>query len=81
MNPANVTAAEASQMNNPTATTHGVDPNETTMTPDMVTANPRYPTRRAQTAILQCWLYSNSGGSSTPDSVPPLRTQCDCPPR
>ena len=80
-NPANVTAAEASQMITPMARTHGVDPDDITMTPAMATASPMYPTRSAQTAILQCRLYCSSGGSSTPGSVPrlsaPLRATGD----
>ena len=74
-NPANVTAAAASQMITPTARTHGVDPNDITMRPAMATASPTYPTRRAQTAILQCPLYCSSGGSSMPGIVPRLRDQ------
>src|ERR1019366_818634 len=74
-NPANVTATAASQMNTPTARTHGVDPNDITMRPATATASPTYPTRRAQTAILQCPLYCSSGGSSMPGIVPPLRDQ------
>src|SRR5664280_3796497 len=61
-NPANVTAAAASQMITPTPRIHGVDPNDSTMRPAMVTASPTYPTRRAQTATLQCPLYCSSGG-------------------
>ena len=68
-NPANVTAAAASQMITPTARTHGVDPDNITMRPAMATASPTYPTRRAQTAILQCRLYCSSGGSSMPAIV------------
>jgi len=71
-NPANVTAAEASQMITPMARTHGVDPNDITMTPAMATASPTYPTRRAQTAILQCLLYCSPGGSFMPGIVPRL---------
>src|SRR5271165_5731377 len=74
-NPANVTAAAASQMNTPTATTHGVDPNDITMRPAMATASPTYPTRRAQTAIRQCMLYRSVGGSSMPGIVPRLRDE------
>src|SRR5271165_974159 len=74
-NPANVTASAASQMITPTARTHGVDPNDMTMRPAMATASPTYPTRRAQTAILQCPLYCSSGGSSMPGIVPRLREQ------
>jgi len=68
----NVTVAEASQMITPMARTHGVDPNDITMRPAMATVSPTYPTRRAQTAILQCPLYCNSGGggSSMPGIVP-----------
>ncbi len=72
-NPVNVTAAEASQMIIPMAKTHGVDPNDTMMMPTRATDNPTYPTRSAQTAILQCWLESNSGGLSMSGIVPPLR--------
>src|SRR5665213_2094630 len=74
-NTANVTAAAASQMITPTARTHGVDPNDITMRPAMATASPTYPTRRAQTAILQCPLYCSSGGSSMPEIVPPSRDE------
>ena len=52
-NPVNVTATVPSQMITPTARTHGVDPDDFTIKPAMPTANPMYPTRRAQTAILQ----------------------------
>jgi hypothetical protein len=65
--PAYVTAA--SQMISPTARTHGVDPNDITMSPAMTIACPTYPTRRAQTAILQCPLYCNSSGSFTSGTV------------
>jgi len=74
-NPANVTAAVASQMITPTARTHRVDPVDIAMRPAMATASPTYPTRRAQTAILQCPLYCSSGGSSMPGIVPPLGDQ------
>ena len=62
-NPVNVAAAAASQRNTPTASTHGVDPNDSTTSPAMATASPMYPPRRAQTAILQCPLFWSSGGS------------------
>jgi hypothetical protein len=71
-NPINVTEAEASQMITPTARTHGVDPDDITTTPAIATASPRDPTRRAQTAILQCALFCSSGGSSTLGIIPPL---------
>ncbi len=74
-NPAKFTAAAASQMITPTARTHGVDPNDNTMTPAMATASPTYPTRRAYAAIVQCPLYCSSGSSSMPGIVPPLRDQ------
>ena len=60
-------AAAASQMIAPTAKTHG-DPDDITMMPTMATASPTYPTRRAQTAILQCLLFCRSGGSSMQES-------------
>ena len=41
----------------------------------MAMASPTYPTRRAQTAILQCWLYCRSGGSSMPGIVAPFATR------
>jgi len=53
MNPANVTAAAASQTTTPTARTHGVDPSDITTRPEMTTARPACPTRSARTAILQ----------------------------
>ena len=62
-NPANVAATAASQVISPTARTHGVDPNDITMRPAAATASPTYPTRRAQTAILQYPLYCSSGSS------------------
>ncbi|MGB7053579.1 MAG: hypothetical protein WBG41_18595 [Acidimicrobiales bacterium] len=66
-NPDNVTTAAASQVINPTARTHDVDPNDITMMSAMATESPKHPTRRAQTAILQCPLYCSSGGSSMSD--------------
>ena len=72
-NPVKVTATAASQMITPTTTTQGVDPNDMTMMPAKATANPTYPTRRAQTAILQCPLLGSSGGSSMPGIIPRLR--------
>jgi hypothetical protein len=39
-NPVNVTAAAASQMITPTARTHGVDPDNITIKPEMPTASP-----------------------------------------
>ena len=68
--PVKVTAATASQMINPTARTHGVDPDNITTRPAIATASARYPTRRAQTAILQCALCCSSGGSSMAEIVP-----------
>jgi hypothetical protein len=41
--PARVTTAAASHVITPTTKTHGVDPDETTMTPTMATASPRTP--------------------------------------
>jgi hypothetical protein len=79
-NPANVTAAVASHMITPMTRTHGVDPNDITMMPAMATASPTYPTRRAQTAILQCPLPGSSGGSSIPGIVPRLTTRGVRPP-
>jgi hypothetical protein len=75
--PANVTTAAASQMITPTARTHGVDSDDITMRPAMATASPTYPTRSAQTAILQCPLDCSSGGSCMPGSMraPRLRGQ------
>jgi hypothetical protein len=64
--PVNVTGTVASQMITPLARTHDVDPNASAMRPAMATASPRYPTRRAQTAVLQSPLCCSSGGSSTP---------------
>ena len=52
--PVNVTAAQTSQMNIPAARIQGVEPEDSTITPTMTTASPVKPTRRAQTAILQC---------------------------
>jgi len=68
--PVNVTGTVASQMITPLARTHDGDPDASAMRPARATANPRYPTRRAQTAILQCPLRLNSGGSSMPAIVP-----------
>jgi hypothetical protein len=65
--PVNVTVAAESQMITPAARTHGVD--DLTIRPTTATASATYPTRRAQTAILQCALYRSSGGSTTPASV------------
>lgn len=75
--PVNVTAAAASQMITPPARTHAVDPDDITMRPAMATASARYPTRRAQTAILQCPLRRSSVGSSTPMTLrePRMREQ------
>ena len=61
-NPVNVTAAAASQLITPTATSHSVDPDANTMTPTMATTSARYPTQ-GQTAILQCPLCCSSRGS------------------
>jgi hypothetical protein len=69
-------AAAASQIISPTARTHGVDPDNITMRPAMATASATYPTRRAQTAILQCPLCRSSGGSSIPGIVREPRS-CD----
>jgi hypothetical protein len=69
-NPVNVTAAAASQMKTPTARTQGECPVDITMMPTRPIANPEYPTRRAQTAILQCLLYCSSDGSFMPSIVP-----------
>ena len=55
-NPVDMTTAAASQLITPTARIHDVDPDNITMRPATTTANPTYPTRRAQTAILQCPL-------------------------
>jgi hypothetical protein len=75
-NPANVTAAAAeSQIITPTARTHGVEPNDITMRPAMATDSPTYPTRSAQTAILQCPLYCSPGGLPMPGIVAPLRDE------
>ena len=51
-----------------------MDPDNDTMTPAMETVNPRYPARRAQTAILQYLLLCSSGGSS---AVPVTATSDD----
>ena len=75
-NPVNVTAAAESQMITPAARTHGVDPDDITMRPAMATASARYPTRRAQTAVLKCPLCCSSGGSSMPGIVREPRV-CD----
>jgi hypothetical protein len=67
--PVKVTGTVASQMITPQARTHRVDPDAITMSPAIATASPRYPTRRAQTATLQCLLRISSGGSSSPELV------------
>jgi hypothetical protein len=64
--PVNVTAAAASQLATPTTRSHGVDPDNITIRPAIAMASARYPTRRAQTDILQCPLCCSSGGSSMP---------------
>ena len=69
-NPVHVTTAAASQRITPAARTHGVDPDTITTRPATPTASARYPTRRAQTAILQCPLCCSSAGSSMPLSMP-----------
>ena len=69
-NPVKVTAATASQPITPTARTHGEDPDNIRMRPAIPMANATYPTRRAQTAILQCPLCCSSGGSSMPGIIP-----------
>ena len=51
--PAAKTTAAVSQTTTPTARSHAVDPNDITMRPTKATASPTYPTRSAQTAILQ----------------------------
>jgi len=71
--PTAMTTAAASQMITPTARTHGEDPNDNTMRPAIATASPTYPTRSAQTAILQCPLNSSSDSSSMPGIVPECR--------
>jgi len=63
--PVKVTAAAASQMITPTTRTHGV----VAMMPAMATPNPRYPSRSAQTAILQCRLVRSPASSSTPNGL------------
>jgi len=65
-----VMAAEASQMITPTARTHDAAPNDSAMRPAMAMASLTYPTRSAQTAILQCPLHCSSGGTSMPGIVP-----------
>ena len=72
-NPAIVTAAQSSQTNTPTASTHNVYPNVITTRPATPTASPTHPTLRAQTAILQRPLSRSSGGVFTKKSVPLLR--------
>ena len=67
--PVNVTAAAASQLVTPTTRSHGVVPDNITIRPPIATASARYPTRRAQTAILQCPLCCSSAGSSMPRIV------------
>ena len=67
--PVNVTGTVASQMITPLATTHGVDPNASAMRPAKAIASPTYPTRSAQTAILQDPLCCSSSRSSTPGIV------------
>ena len=49
---------------------HRVDPDDLTMRPTIATASPTYPTRRAQTAILQCPLSCSSVSVATPGIVP-----------
>jgi len=58
--PVNVTGTVASQMITPPARTHDVDPDASAMRPARATASPRYPTRRAQTAIHQWPLCCSS---------------------
>jgi hypothetical protein len=72
-NPVNVTTAAASQMITPTARSHGVESDDITIAPAIATASPTYPTRRAQTAILQCPLSRSSDGSFMREIVPRLR--------
>ncbi len=67
--PVNVTGTVASQMITPLATTHGVDPNASAMRPAKAIASPTYPTRSAQTAILQDPFCCSSSRSSTPGIV------------
>jgi hypothetical protein len=50
----------------PTARTHGVEPDPSTMRPTKATTSPRPPTRSAQTAILQCPMCCSCVGSSIP---------------
>src|SRR5215813_13915347 len=64
--PVNVTGTVASQMITPPARTQDEDPNASAMRPAVATTSPRYPRRRAQTAIFQCPLCCSSGGSSMP---------------
>jgi len=67
--PVNVTGTVASQMITPLATTHGVDPNASAMRPATAMASPTYPTRSAQTAILQDPLCCSSTRCSKPGIV------------
>jgi hypothetical protein len=73
--PVNVTGTVASQRISPLARTHGVDPNTSAMRPGIAMASPKYPTRSAQTAVLQSPLCCSCGRSSTPGIVraPPFR--------
>src|SRR3974390_914850 len=68
-NPVMVTAATTNQPITPTARIHGVDPDNITIRPTRATASVIYPTRRPQTAILQCLLCRSSGGSSMAEIV------------
>lgn len=63
--PVTVTAAATSQTATPTASTQGVEPEDTTITPTHTMASPANPVRRAQTAVLQCPSCRSAGGSST----------------
>ena len=51
--PVSVTGTVASQMIMPLPRIHGVDPTASARRPQIATASPTYPTRRAQTAVLQ----------------------------
>lgn len=74
-NPANVTAAAASQMNTP----NGQYPRRGSQRLHEETRDGDgqldVPHSEGQTAILQCPLYCSSGGSPTPRIVTPLREQ------
>jgi len=64
-NPVSVTGTVQSQMITPTARTHVVDEDSSTIRPASATASPTYPTRSDQTAIRQWRLSRSSGGSRT----------------